>query len=259
MEDWIWVERRSKPELPESHFKPRMVVCDESGDLYPALTHCSDEVEFIDTRTLPQATRELGRCPADALVVNAPRPDDLWTLVERAVQQVPHTPIVGCSFPQQAERALRAGAMEHLIKPVTRTQVRRAIEAVGGPVRRVLVVDDHADTRELLTLYLRAIDARIEVATAATGAQSLVQMRAGPPDLVFLDIVLPDVDGWQILDAKAQDETLRDIPTVIISAQDAREGPAMSQVLLAAVGRGLSPSRFLTCSTGLVKLLLEPS
>jgi CheY-like chemotaxis protein len=257
-EDWIWVERRSRPELPESHFKPRMVICDETGDLCPALTHCSDEIEFINTGSLPEATQELARCPAEALVVNAAWPDGLWPLVETVTEQMPHMPVIGCSYPRQMEHALRAGAIEQLIKPVTCAQVRAAIEAAGRPVRRVLVVDDDADTRELLALYMQAIDGGIEVLAAASGEQSLAEMRARPPDLIFLDIVLPDIDGWQVLDAKARDEALRDVPTVIISAQDAREGPATSKVLLATVGGGLSTNKLLACSTSLVKLLLEP-
>jgi CheY-like chemotaxis protein len=83
-------------------------------------------------------------------------------------------------------------------------------------------------------------------------------MRSRLPDLVFLDVILPDIDGWQVLDAKGEDETLDEIPIVILSAQDAREGPARSKVLLTTVGEGLSPSKLLSCSSSLVKLLLAP-
>jgi CheY-like chemotaxis protein len=257
-EEWIWVERKSRPDLPNSLFRPRMVLCDESGDLYLTLTHITDEIEFVDTRNLSQAIRELGRCPAEALVVNTPRPHDLWPEIERAVRQVPHTPIIGCSYPRRIEHVLRAGAIDHLVKPVTCAQVKRAIEAVDRPVRRILLVDDDPDTQELLSLYVQAIDGGIEVATAASGEQSLREMRARLPDLVFLDIILPDIDGWRVLDAKAEDEILREIPTVMLSAQDAREGPTKSKVLLTAVSGGLSPSKLLTCSTNLVKLLGAP-
>jgi DNA-binding response OmpR family regulator len=257
-EEWVWVERKSRPKLPDAQLKPRMVLCDESGSLGSALARCTDEIEFVDTRALPEAIEELERCPAEALVLNAARPDSLWPVVERAVRLAPHTPIVGCSYPPQVERALRAGAIDYLIKPFTRAQVRAAIEAVDRPVTRVLLVDDDPDTRELLTLYIQTIDNEIKIATAASGEQALREMRSRPPDLIFLDIVLPDIDGWQVLHAKGEDEALREIPAAILSAQDVREGPVKSKVLLTAMGGGLSPSRFLTCSTSLVKLLLEP-
>jgi DNA-binding response OmpR family regulator len=257
-EDWIWVERKSKPKLPEAHSRPRMVLCDGPGDLCSALARCTDEIEFVDTRDLPEAIEELERCPAEALVVNTARPDSLWPVVERAVQLAPHTPIIGCCYPPQVERALRAGAIDYLIKPVARAQVRAAIEAVGRPVTRVLLVDDDPDTQELLTLYIHTIDVGIKAAIAASGEQALREMRERPPDLIFLDVILPDIDGWQVLDAKAEDDVLREIPTVILSAQDVREDPVKSKVLLTAMGGGLSQNKLLTCSTNLVKLLLEP-
>jgi signal transduction histidine kinase/CheY-like chemotaxis protein len=257
-EEWIWVERKSRPRLPDSHYKSRVVICDETGDLYPAFSRHSDEIEFIDTQDLPRAIQELQSCPAQALILNTPSPNGLWPLIKGARQSVPDTPIIGCCCPPRMEHALKVGAMGYLTKPVARSDLKATIEAVGRPVKRVLVVDDDADTQELLRLFVQAIDDRIEVVVAESGAQSLHELRARPPDLMLLDLLLPDIDGWQVLDIKGQDEALRRIPTVIISAQDAREGPMMSEVLLAAMGEGLSLGKLLDCSTTLSTLLLQP-
>jgi len=61
---------------------------------------------------------------------------------------------------------------------------------------RVLVVDDEADVRNLVSFNLRA--AGMEVLTAGDGAAALEQVRTGQPDLVILDLMLPELDGVSV-------------------------------------------------------------
>ena len=83
-------------------------------------------------------------------------------------------------------------------------------------------------------------------------------IRSRPPDLVLLDIMLPDIDGWQILEYKGQDEAMRDIPVIVISTQSPTEQSMTSDVLLTTIGQGLSVSKLLRCSLQFSKLLLTP-
>ncbi len=257
-EDWVRIDRTSRARLPNSHYRPRIVVCDENGELYPAFTRYSDEVEFVDTRNLSQATQELRRCPAHALLLNTALPNDLLPLVERIRVEMPDTPIVGCSVPSQVEYALKAGAVNYLTKPVTRADLEEAIQRVGKPVKRVLVVDDQPDVLRLLTRMLHACDDTMEIAMASSGKQALDALHSESPDLMLLDIVMPDVDGWQVLALKSQDEALQDIPIILISAKDPSEQPMASKMLLAAMGEGLSLRKLLRCSVELSGLLLMP-
>ena len=257
-EDWVWVERTSRPDLPTLPRKKRVVICDETGDLYPAFTRYSDEVEFVDTGNLAQAIHELRRCPAHAVILNTTSPNNLLPLVERARVEMPDTLILGCSVPPQVEHALRVGAVDYLIKPVTRADLEEAIKAVDTPVKHVLVVDDDPDVLQLLTRMLHACDDALEVTTALSGEQALDELRSGSPDLMLLDIVMPDMDGWQVLALKSQDEAIRDIPVILISAQDPSEQPMASKILLATKGEGLSLSKLLRCSLELSALLLKP-
>ena len=167
-------------------------------------------------------------------------------------------PVIGCALPGKMERASIAGARGYLLKPVKRADLREALKAVAGDVRRVLVVDDEPDTLTLLTRMLRTCDGVVEVTTALSGKQALEEMRVRPPDLVLLDLVLPDIDGWQVLEAKAQDRTMQGIPIVIISAQDPHSQPVSSPLVLGAMGGGLSVSKLLRCSRELASLLLQP-
>jgi signal transduction histidine kinase/CheY-like chemotaxis protein len=257
-DDWLWVARSSRADPSDLLSTPRVVVCDQVGDLYPALTGFTDEIEFVETTDLKEVTHELQECPAHAVLLNAASPRELWALAERARSVIPDTPIISCSVPPQVTRALKAGAVDYLIKPVTRADLQRALLAAQRPVKRVLVVDDDPDVLQLFTRVLHTCDETLEVTTASNGQQALDKLRSEPADLVLLDIMLPDLNGWQVLNAKERDEAIRDVPTVVVSARDPGEQPTASPALLTTMGEGLSLSKLLRCSLEISALLLQP-
>jgi CheY-like chemotaxis protein len=120
------------------------------------------------------------------------------------------------------------------------------------------VVDDNLDILALFKRMLLICDPDLEVATAANGPKALETLRAWSPDMVLLDIVMPDMDGWQVLKRKGQDEAIKDIPVILVSAEDMANQPPQSKALVAAMGRGFSISKLLNCSLQLSYLLLSP-
>src|SRR4051812_36908026 len=82
----------------------------------------------------------------------------------------------------------------------------------------VLVVDDEPDIRYLVKVNLE-LDGH-EVLTAANGTEALELVRAAPPDVVLLDVMMPHMDGWEVLEAiKAErDVAIRDIPVIMVTA-----------------------------------------
>jgi signal transduction histidine kinase len=90
--------------------------------------------------------------------------------------------------------------------------------ADGRP--RVLVADDNADMRD----YLRRLLAphwRVEI--VENGAQALASIHRAPPDLLLTDVMMPEVDGFALLEAIRGDEQLRDLPVVVLSARAGEE------------------------------------
>jgi class 3 adenylate cyclase len=122
------------------------------------------------------------------------------------------------------------GAIEHLDQllrhgGVAPTPERETTRASGSgdaePAQRravILVVDDNTDNREMLARRLRRQD--YEVVTAEGGTAALTVLTSTPVDLVLLDVMMPDLDGYAVLQRLKADPALRDIPVLMISALD---------------------------------------
>jgi DNA-binding response OmpR family regulator len=79
---------------------------------------------------------------------------------------------------------------------------------------KILVVDDEPDIIDLAALYLESDG--FEVLRAEDGAQALEQVKVGAPDLVLLDIMLPEIDGWEVCRRIRSDSEL---PIIMLSAR----------------------------------------
>ena len=93
-----------------------------------------------------------------------------------------------------------------------------APEATAGPRARVLVVDDDPVARDLLQ---RQLDAAVyEVRTAAGGAEGLRLAREWLPEVILLDVLMPEMDGWTVLSRLKSDADVADIPVILVSMLD---------------------------------------
>ena len=85
---------------------------------------------------------------------------------------------------------------------------------------RVVLADDNADMREYIH---RLLGARCEVRTVADGRAALREIRENRPDLVLADVMMPDMDGFELLRGIRGDAALRDIPVILLSARAGEE------------------------------------
>ena len=83
-------------------------------------------------------------------------------------------------------------------------------------MRKVLVVDDNRPSRELIVDILRPLS--LEVAEAPDGTTALAAARAMRPDLVILDIAMPDMDGFAVLNELRKDRDCAGVPVLAVTA-----------------------------------------
>lgn len=248
-EGWLWRDRLLRQPLPSLPHRLRMILCDLTGDL---LAICADadlsaSIEVVECLTLVQAMEEAQNCPSHLLWINAPA-SELIPMVTQACIAVADTPIIATAFCTQSDLVLGKGALEYLIKPVTRADIQAALQLVGTTVERILVVDDDSETRQLLVRMVLACDDTIETIESNTGSDALTQLRSRQPDLLLLDMMLPDMNGTQLLEQKLQEPTICHIPTVIISAQDPSSHQDNSKLLIITQAGGLSFEKLLHCA-----------
>jgi CheY-like chemotaxis protein len=83
-------------------------------------------------------------------------------------------------------------------------------------MRTILFVEDTSEQRDLLAMFLGMNGYHVEVAN--DGIEGLAQARKYKPDLILLDLGMPKMDGYQMMEKLRADEALKDIPIVVISA-----------------------------------------
>ena len=84
-------------------------------------------------------------------------------------------------------------------------------------VKRILCVEDEPEMIDLIRLILNRRG--FEVTGAAGGVEGLSKIREIHPDLVLLDLMMPDMDGWEVYQQIKADEALRNIPVIVVTAK----------------------------------------
>jgi PAS domain S-box-containing protein len=164
----------------------------------------------------------------DAITLNMLMPgkggwDTLYEL--KKTQLTAAIPVIVVTVVDEPKVGLALGAAEYLVKPVDKDvlleTVRRHIGPGSNAPAKVLVVDDEAGTRELLREMLES-DGYIPV-LAANGKEALELLVRTPVSAMLLDLVMPEMDGFELLIRMKEDPGLRNIPVLVLTAKDLTE------------------------------------
>jgi CheY-like chemotaxis protein len=90
-----------------------------------------------------------------------------------------------------------------------------------SPNRCVLVVDDDPGIRLLLVTFLRRRG--FQLLQASNGREAIAEMRTGKPDVVVMDLMMPEVSGWEVLRVRAAEPSLLAIPMIVVTADNSRK------------------------------------
>jgi signal transduction histidine kinase/CheY-like chemotaxis protein len=124
---------------------------------------------------------------------------------------------IQCPFPDRRRTAEGLGVVDLLHKPVTSQELLTTIDQAGRPVERVLIVDDEPDMVNLLRRMLATRCRAENCLEAWNGLEALEIMKKNHPDLVLLDITLPDINGREVIARMADDPELAVIPVIVVS------------------------------------------
>jgi CheY-like chemotaxis protein len=257
-----WITPYSQPEgrsraykAPDIVIKPRYVIYDHSDVLERIFNRYMDEVEVVSVSTPEEAVKQLAVSPSQALIANIP--------IEQSLQagwlnHLPlETPSITFWIPGISEAVDELGVIQYLLKPVTADMLHESIKSLGKPVKTVLVVDDEPDLVRLYMRILSDIRPKFRLMRASTGQQALDLMREYHPDVVFLDLTLPEKDGYQVLQEKKVDPEICDIKVIIVSARDPSNEAIVTHRLMVSRSNGFSAQNLLDFSK-IISQFLSP-
>ena len=237
--------RRSKAPVPE--VAPRYVIVERGRTLQRLFSRYLPDMDIVAAEAVDTAIAELSRSPAQALVLNIPPCADTPELARQLMDLPFRTPAVTCWVPGEDEAARQMGAEKYLVKPVSRETVLATIDGFGGDVRTVLLVDDDQEVLRLFTRMISSFERGYRILQATDGERALDLMQNRQPDLVLLDLIMPGMDGRQVLEEKSKNPSIRDIPVVVVSSRDPSGDLVMSDRLTVAAGGRFTANSLLAC------------
>jgi adenylate cyclase len=147
---------------------------------------------------------------------------DGWSVLAalRQDSELAHIPIIMVTILDQQRRAVALGAAGYLTKPIDREQLHKLVDRFRAPGRptQVLLVEDDAFQRERMRSWLES--QQWVVQEAANGREALDRLQQGKPDLILLDLMMPEMDGFQVVATLQKEAPWRDIPVIVITALD---------------------------------------
>ncbi len=237
--------RRSSAPAPK--VIPRFVLLEQGGTLQRLFSRYAHDVEIVSIQNIEEAVAELNRSPAQSLIVNSPPVGEALAMMDQLTDLPYGTPAVVCWVPGENESAKRLGVVRYLVKPITRDALLTALEGLGTDVETVLLVDDEPEALQLFARMLSSTENGYRVLRAKNGRRALSLMRERRPDVVLLDLIMPGMDGFEVLLEKSQDPAIREMPVVVISSRDPSGEPIVSDTLTVTRGGGLSVPNLLDC------------
>ncbi|MDX1521440.1 MAG: response regulator, partial [Anaerolineae bacterium] len=149
---------------------------------------------------------------------------DGWSLI-RELKDDPETeniPVIICSIVSDKKKGFSLGAADYMTKPINENDLRKALSHLENQQKsqiKVLVIDDQADDVLLIRRILEA-QPNYSIIEANSGQQGLEMVPTENPDLIILDLSMPEIDGFSVVEALKNNDATRSIPIIIVSGKD---------------------------------------
>jgi signal transduction histidine kinase/DNA-binding response OmpR family regulator len=165
-----------------------------------------------------------------AITLDILLPDlDGWEVLTRLKgdEATSDIPVIVVSVVDNPELGTALGALDYFVKPVGAKELVDRLSAFnfkhqsGGRQTSVLVVDDEASNRDLLKEVLEPAGFRVIIANG--GKEAIELARSSKPDIVMLDLLMPEVNGFDVVEALSKAEATKGIPIIVLTAKHLSE------------------------------------
>jgi len=159
----------------------------------------------------------------DAITLDVMMPGmDGWMVLSalKTDPKLANIPVIIVSIVEDKQLGYSLGASDYLIKPINRDQLAHVLEKyrTGEQLPHVLVVEDDSTTRQMMETMLTKSGWR--VSKAMNGRTGLEKVAESKPDLILLDLMMPEMDGFEFVSRLRMNEAWNNIPVVVLTAKD---------------------------------------
>ena len=200
----------------------RVLVIDDDPAVHDIVRrHLRYQPVLVDSASNGIEGLALARKRQPALIVldvMMPEMDGFATLAKlKSDPSLAEIPVVMMSMLEDRSRGISLGADDYLVKPVDRRRLNQIISRLGAR-GQVLVVDDDLDCRSLVQRTLSSQG--LSTLEACNGIEALSMLSRNRVDLIVLDLMMPEMDGFELVRKLEADPALRNIPRVVLTAVD---------------------------------------
>lgn len=241
-----------------------LLILDHDPTVVQMLEQGLEEYRVVPVGNVTDVPRLLEQAHARAVLLNSVRRGRVGRQMQelRRVLGQSSLPIILCPLVGERQMGESMGVVDYLVKPITRDALTALLHRFGDSVRRVLVVDDDPRMMHLLSRLLQTAEREYEVIGAHNGKEGLRAMRRQRPDLVLLDLVMPEMDGYAVLAEIQEDAELRHIPVAIVTAQTrtpAVERQFGGRTLVVSQGNGFTNEQVINYLRSILAVASIPS
>jgi PAS domain S-box-containing protein len=206
--------------------KPLILVVDDEITARELLaSYLCPEYRVAMAESGEEAVKQARHLRPDAITLDVMMPGGNGFETLAALKKAPETaniPIIIVSIVDQKQVGFALGAADYLIKPVRKPAlletIRKYVRPQSDEDEVILLVDDDPRTLELLEETLRA--AGYETESVRSGARAVEVLSSRPVSAVLLDLLMPDMDGFEVIRHVRQEATLSELPIFVMTAKN---------------------------------------
>jgi signal transduction histidine kinase/CheY-like chemotaxis protein len=159
----------------------------------------------------------------DAITLDVMMPGmDGWMVLTalKTDPELADIPVILVTMVEEKELGFSLGATDYLVKPVNRDQLNTVLNKyhLQSQIPQVLIVEDDPNTRHLMVTVLKK--AGCQVTSAENGRIGLQRLAEQPPDLILLDLMMPEMDGFEFVARLHEHDSWNKIPIIVMTAKD---------------------------------------
>ncbi len=216
--DWTEISSQS----PGNEGRRIVLVVTRSPSAAMLLTRHLSNCQIVVVTTFLEAQHMAQRIQPQCLVIDSAHDEldvaNLQTLAQ--AWSLGHIPLIACPLPGEALMQQQLAVKGYLIKPISAQTIHDLLRQFDNNIERVMVIDDNHDFTLMLARLLSRPSHPYNVTIAYNGQEGLALLERHQPQLIFLDLQLPDINGVQLIERIRECPGFETIPIIVLSGED---------------------------------------